>query len=263
MPGVRILRDLQYVENGHERNRMDLYLPEVSTSPLPVIVWVHGGGWQNGDKSNTPIKGFAQHGFAVAAINYRFSQHAIFPAQIQDCKAAIRWLRANAAKYNLDTHHMGAAGASSGGHLVALLGTTSGTKEFEGNGGNLDQSSSVQAVVDWFGPTDFLTVGPKGTRANLLGGPAEQNREKAIKASPMTYVSKSAAPFLIMHGDQDKTVPISQSETFARALQQCGADAQFVIVKGAGHGGPLFTGGENLKRVEDFFAKHLRDADHR
>jgi acetyl esterase/lipase len=193
----------------------------------------------------------------VASINYRLSQHAIFPAQIHDCKAAIRWLRANAAKYGLDTEHVGVGGGSAGGHLAALLGTTSGLKELEGLGGNAEQSSRVQAVVDWYGPTDFLTVGPKDTRTNLIGGDPQQNPDKAAKASPMTYVSKDAAPFLIMHGDKDNTVPISQSETFAQALKNAGADVTFVVVKGAGHGSPQFTNPENQKLIEDFFAKHL------
>ena len=256
-PGVQVVRDLEYVPGGHERNRLDLYLPEKAARPLPVILWVHGGGWTNGDKARGPAQDFATNGFAVAAINYRFSQHAIFPAQIQDCKAAIRWLRANAPKYGLDAAHIGAWGASAGGHLVALLGTTAGVKEFDATGGNQDQSSRVQAVVDWFGPTDFLTAGTKDTRTNLIGGDPQANKEKAMQASPMSYVSKDAAPFLIMHGDKDKTVPISQSETFAKALQQAGADATYVVVKGAGHGGPLFNSPATLKQVEAFFRKHL------
>ena len=259
-PGVQVLRDLEYVPGGHERNRLDLYLPEKAARPLPVIVWVHGGGWTNGDKARLPIAAFATNGFAIAAINYRFSQHAIFPAQIHDCKAAVRWLRANAKQHGLDPHHIGAWGASAGGHLVALLGTTAGVSEFEGPGGNNDQSSRVQAVVDWYGPTDFLTVGAKETRTRLIGGDPQANKEKAAKASPMTYVSKDAAPFLIMHGDRDKTVPIAQSETFAQALQKAGADAAFVVVEGAGHGGRLFTSPETLKQIEVFFRKHLAGA---
>jgi acetyl esterase/lipase len=258
LPGVQVLRDLEYVQGGHERNRLDLCLPEKAARPLPVILFVHGGGWQRGDKTNTPARRFATKGYAVAAINYRFSQHAIFPAQIQDCKAAVRWLRANAKKYGLDRDHIGAWGGSAGGHLVALLGTTAGVKEFEGPGGNADQSSRVQAVVDWFGPTDFLTVGAKDTRTKLLGGDPQTNPEKARKASPMTYVSKDAAPFLIMHGDQDNTVPIAQSETFADALKQAGADVTFVVVKGGKHGGALFTNAESMKLIEDFFDKHLK-----
>jgi acetyl esterase/lipase len=256
-PGVQVLQDLEYVQGGHERNRLDLYLPEKATRPLPVILFVHGGGWQRGDKTNTPARGFATKGYAVAAMNYRFSQHAVFPAQIHDCKAAVRWLRANAKKYGLDADHIGAWGGSAGGHLVALLGTTAGVKEFEGPGGNVDQSSHVQAVVDWYGPTDFLTVGAKETRTKLLGGDPQQNKDNAMKASPMTYVSKDAAPFLIMHGDQDKTVPIAQSETFAEALKKAGANVTFVVLKGGKHGGALFTSAESMKLVEDFFAKHL------
>jgi acetyl esterase/lipase len=257
-PGVRVLRDLEYVSNGHKLKRLDLYLPEKAARPLPVIVWVHGGGWTRGDKSRVPIAWFATNGYAIAAINYRFSQDAIFPAQIQDCKAAVRWLRANALKYGLDAAHVGAWGMSSGGHLVALMGTTAGVKEFEGPGGNEDQSSRVQAVVDWAGPTDFLTAGKKDTRTNLIGGDPDENKEKAIRASPMTYVSRNAAPFLIMHGDRDRTVPFAQSETFARALKKAGAEVTFIVVKGAGHGGPRFTSPENLKQIEEFFRQHLR-----
>ena len=259
-PGVQVVRDLDYVLGGHERNRLDLYRPERAAGPLPVIVWVHGGGWTNGDKARLPIASFATNGFAIAAINYRFSQHAIFPAQIHDCKAAVRWLRANAKQYGLDPNHFGAWGASAGGHLVALLGTTAGVGELEGPGGNDDQSSRVQAVVDWYGPTDFLTVGAKETRTRLIGGDPQAIKEKAAKASPMTYVSSKAAPFLIMHGDRDKTVPISQSEAFAQALKQAGAEVTFVVVKGAGHGGRLFTSPETLKQIEAFFRKHLTGA---
>ena len=261
-PGVRLLRDLEYVPGGHERNRLDLYLPEAKAiRPRPVILWIHGGGWTNGDKRNGPAFGFATNGYAVASMNYRFSQQAIFPAQIYDCKAAVRWLRANARKYGLDANHIGAWGSSAGGHLVALLGTTAGIKELEGPGGNLEQSSRVQAVVDWFGPTDFLTVGAKDTRANLLGGDAQTNKVQAMKASPSTYPSRDAAPFLIMHGDRDRTVPISQSETFAAALKTAGAEVQFVVIKGGTHGGALFTSSENMKLIAEFFSKHLRGFD--
>ncbi len=131
LPDVQVLRDLEYVQGGHARNRLDLYLPEKAPRPLPVILWVHGGGWTRGDKTNGPAFRFATKGYAVASMNYRFSQHATFPAQIHDCKAAVRWLRANARKYGLDADHIGAWGGSAGGHLVALLGTTAGVKDLE------------------------------------------------------------------------------------------------------------------------------------
>ncbi len=147
--GVEVLRDLPYIEDGHERHRLDLYLPQKAEGQLPLIVWIHGGAWQAGSKNGCPAVSFVGKGYAVASINYRLSQHAVFPAQIEDCKAAIRWLRAQAKKYHLAPDHVGVWGASAGGHLVALLGTSGNVKEFEGEGGNLDQSSRVQCVVDW------------------------------------------------------------------------------------------------------------------
>ena len=161
--GVKALRDIPYVESGHARNRLDLYLPEKVDHPLPIVVWIHGGGWQAGNKGQRcPAIPLAAAGYAVASINYRLSQHALFPAQLEDCKAAIRWLRANAAQYHFDPKHVGVWGLSAGGHLAGLLGTTGGMKEFEGKGGNLDQSSRVQAVADWCGPMDFTAeYGPE------------------------------------------------------------------------------------------------------
>jgi acetyl esterase/lipase len=230
---------------------------------LPVIVWIHGGGWQGGSKENTLGLAFVPKGYALASINYRLSQHAVFPAQIQDCKAAIRWLRANASKYHLDAEHIGVWGTSAGGHLVALLGTTGNLKELEGDGGNLDQSSRVQAVVDWFGPTDFTHGWPRFNPPNspvarLLGGPVTENKDKAAQASPVTHVSKDAAPFLIMHGDKDNLVPLSQSEELAEALKKAGVEVTFRALQGSGHGGPAFMNPENRKLIEDFFNKHLR-----
>jgi hypothetical protein len=154
--GVKSHRDLVYVEGGHERHKLDLYLPEKADGPLPLIIWVHGGGWQNGSKDGCPPLrgGYIERGYAVASINYRLSGHAVFPAQIEDCKAAIRWLRAHAKEYGLDAKRFGVWGSSAGGHLVALLGTSGDVKEFD-VGANLDQSSRVQAVCDYYGPTDF------------------------------------------------------------------------------------------------------------
>ncbi len=263
-PGVKVLKDLVYVPGGHERQKLDLYLPEQAAEhPLPLVVWIHGGGWEGGSKEGCPLRALMlDKGYAVASINYRLSQDALFPAQIEDCKAAIRWLRANAKKYNLDPDRVGVGGDSAGGHLVALLGTTAGVKDLEGDEGNLDQSSRVQAVVDWYGPTDFATIGqglsnPKSPVSRLIGGPPQENKEKAAKASPITYVSKDAAPMLIMHGDKDNLVPISQSEELAAALKKAGVEVTFQVVKGNGHGGPDFLNPENRKRIVDFFDKHL------
>lgn len=248
---------IRYLRANCDRFQLDLYLPKNAKSPFPVIVWVHGGGWSGGSKAKSPAVRFVARGFVVASINYRLSQHAIFPAQIHDCKAAVRWLRAHAEEYGLDRDRFAAWGSSAGGQLVALMGTTNGVEELEGNLGVLDQSSDIQAVVDWFGPTDFLTVGPKETRTKLLGGDAQQNKEQARRASPISHVSTKSVPHLIMHGDQDTTVPISQSETFADALKAAGVDATFVKIEGAAHGGPLFNGESSMKHVEDFLSKHL------
>ena len=256
-PGVQGLRNLEYIEGGHSRNRLDLYLPDKTDKPLPVIVYIHAGGWTAGDKAGCPLLSFVTNGYAVAAINYRFSQDAIFPAQIHDCKAAVRWLRANAESYHLDSDHFGVWGSSSGAQLAALLGTTAGIKEFEGQGGNREQSSRVQAVVEIAGPSDFLTAGAQTTRTKYLGGEALQNKAMAIKASPITYVSKDACPFVIIHGDKDERVPVSQSEVFATALKQAGVDTTLVIVKGAGHNGPGFRSLENMKQINEFFGKYL------
>jgi acetyl esterase/lipase len=261
--GVKVLRDLAYVPGGHERQKLDLYLPEKADGPLPVVVWVHGGAWRQGSKSGCPGVFLVPKGFAVASIGYRLSQHAPFPAQIEDCKAAIRWLRANAAKYHLDPDHVGAWGASAGGHLVALLGTTGDLKELEGKDGNLKESSKVQCVVDWFGPTDFRPVAerdrnPQSVIGQLLGGPPTERKKEAALASPLAHVHKGCPPFLIMHGDQDRTVPLAASERLAAALEKAGVPVTLVKLEGAGHGGPEFRTAESRQRIEAFFTQYLK-----
>lgn len=261
--GARIEKDLEYVAGGHARHKLDLYLPAKADRRWPVIVWVHGGAWWAGSKENCMAAALVGRGYAVASINYRLSQHALFPAQIEDCKAAIRWLRANAEKYGLDGRRIGVWGASAGGHLVALLGTSGDVRELEGKGGNLDQSSRVQCVVDFFGPSDVTQMGGRhdddnSPEAKLLGGPVQQNKEKAARANPITYVSKDDPPFLIMHGEEDRVVPIHQSELLDAALRRAGVECTFVRIPGNGHGGPGFMSPENRKKIEEFFAKHLK-----
>lgn len=264
--GVKFLPDLQYVRGGHERNRLDLYLPDKAEGRLPLVVWIHGGGWELGSKDGCPLMYLASKGYVVASINYRLSQHAVFPAQIEDCKAAIRWLRANADKYHIDPERVGVAGGSAGGHLVALLGTTAGVKAWDDKEGNLDQSSRVQCVVDYFGPADFVHWDPDFNKevyamiTNLLGGPANKNPKKARAASPLYYVSKDSAPLLIFHGDKDALVPLSQSEELAEAMKKAGGEVKLVVVKGGGHGGPWFDTPENRKLMEEFLARHLGKA---
>jgi acetyl esterase/lipase len=265
-------RDLEYVQDGHQRQRLDLYLPKSTDGPLPVIVWIHGGAWLAGSKDFAgEVTEFVDRGYAVASIGYRLSQHAKFPAQIEDCKAAIRWLRANAKTYGLDGDRIGVFGPSAGGHLAALVGTTGDVSELEGNGGNADQSSRVQAVVDFFGPTDFSKMGahsekgsplnhdaPDSPEARLIGGPVQENLEKVQRANPIHYLTKDDPPFLIVHGEKDTIVPCHQSELLDEALKQKGIEVTFHKLPGAGHGGPQFSSDKIEAAVEAFFEKHLK-----
>ncbi|MCP4610218.1 MAG: alpha/beta hydrolase fold domain-containing protein [Planctomycetes bacterium] len=267
--GVRAQRNIAYVVNGHERHVLDIFVPDKADGPLPLIIWIHGGGWQNGSKERClPLrKDYTQRGYAVASINYRLSGHATFPAQIEDCKAAIRWLRAHAKEYNIDPHRFGVWGSSAGGHLVSLVGTSGEVKEFD-VGGNLEQSSRVQAVCDYYGPTDFkvfvTTPGyEKHANANspeskLIGGAVLENKGKASRLNPITYVTRDDPPFLIVHGDEDRTVPINQSRLLFESLKGVDVSVHFHTIHGAGHGRPGFDAPEIEKMVLAFFERHLK-----
>lgn len=263
--GVVVHRDLSYVPSGHERQRLDLYLP-AGADQAPVIVYIHGGAWRMGDKSmGVPLE-YLGKGYAIASIGYRLSQHALFPAQIEDCKAAVRWLRANARTYGLDPLRFAAWGPSAGGHLAALLGTTGDVREFE-VGVNLQFSSRVQAVVDYFGPTDLLQMdahrlpggmvhdGPDSPESQLVGGPIQQHPDRVARANPITYVSPDDPPFLIVHGDADPLVPHHQSVLLAAALEQAGVEVSFYTVKGGGHG--QFTDPRVGELTADFLDRHV------
>lgn len=260
------LRDIEYIPNGHERNKLDIYIPKDidDDSQLPLIVWVHGGAWRAGSKDRCPALRFLDKGFVVASINYRLSQHAIFPAQITDCKAAIRYLRANAKKYNIDPHRIGVWGSSAGGHLVALLGTTGSVKKFD-VGPNLQYSSTVQAVCDFYGPTNFAKMSsfhstmdhdaPNSPESILIGGPVQETPQGVRNADPITYVTKDDPPFLIVHGDKDPLVPHNQSELLYDALKKANVKAKFHTVKGGGHG---FKDPQVDSMVNKFFNKTLK-----
>jgi acetyl esterase/lipase len=264
--GTMIQRNIAYVTNGHERQKLDLYVPKTD-KPLPLIIWVHGGAWLAGSKDRPVPMSYLADGYAVASIGYRLSQHAVFPAQIEDCKAAVRWLRAHAQEYKLDPNHFAAWGESAGGHLVAMLGTTGDVKAFD-VGENPGVSSRVQAVVDCFGPTDLLQMEahrlPNGMRhdtpdapeSKLIGGPVQENKDKVAKANPITYVTKDDPPFLIVHGDTDPLVPHHQSELLEAALKQAGVPVSFYTVKGGGHGG--FKDPNVPTLIKEFIAKNLK-----
>lgn len=272
--GIKVEKNIPYVTNGHPKQVLDLYLPtQNSDKPLPLVIWIHGGAWMAGDKANPPVMYLLDKGFAVASVEYRFVQDAIWPAQIHDCKAAIRFLRANATKYHLDPQHFGVGGDSAGGHLAAVVGTSGGVKELEGELGNAGVSSEVQAVVDWFGPTDLLVLGAQSgpnsvlnheaadsPESRLMGGPIQEKRELAKTANPLTYISKNDPPFLIMHGDKDNLVPLAQSIMLAKALIDAGVETTMITVPGAWHEGPEFHNPENRRIMEEFFARHLKVA---
>jgi acetyl esterase/lipase len=242
-PPQRVLRDIEYARPGGVLLLLDLYLPERASGKLPVILSVHGGGWHSGSKEASPGTHFTRYGYAVAAINYRLIGQGVFPAQIEDCKAAVRWLRAHAAEYDLDAAHIGAWGASAGGHLVALLGSSGGVRELEGDLGNPRQSSRVQAVVDYFGPTDLArwrpspdpAVNVKLSESRLIGADVTTHPAQAARANPITYVRPGAPPFFIGHGAADSLVPVSQSKLLYDALERAGVPAVLRIVPGAGH----------------------------
>ncbi|MEW6506720.1 MAG: alpha/beta hydrolase fold domain-containing protein [Bacteroidota bacterium] len=260
--------NLDYGGSGNPRQKLDIYLPQTGNKPFPVVVWIHGGAWMSGSKSNVNGLYLLNHGFAVVSINYRLTDEAIFPAQIHDCKGAVRWLRANAQKYDLNPNKIGVFGSSAGGHLAALLGTSGGVENLEGNiGGNLSFSSRVLAVCDWYGPTNLLTIinypssidhslatSPEG---KLIGGAIKDNIDKAIAASPITYVSKDDPPFLIMHGTQDMTVPFHQSVELDSAYKKINHDVLFIPQQGAGHGGGAFNSDSTRNRIINFFIRTL------
>ncbi len=267
--GVIAHRDLAYVTSGHERQKLDLYLPEQGENH-PLIIWIHGGAFRMGSKEGNPDNPlyfeYVAQGYALASNNYRLSQHAIWPAQIEDCKAAVRWLRAHASEYNLDPERFAAWGPSAGGHLVAMLGTAGHVSEFE-VGEHLDVSSRVQCVVDYFGPTDFLQMdaqrppdgmihnAPDSPESELVGGNIQEHPEKVARANPITYVTAEVPPFLIVHGDADPLVPYGQSRLLVEALEKVSADVTFYTVPGGGHGG--FTDPEVPKLTANFLAKHI------
>lgn len=267
--GIRIVRNLPYVDgSSNPRQQLDLYLPRIKLSEkLPLIVWIHGGAWKQGDKRDSPCMELANHGFAAAAINYRFSTTDHFPAQIHDCKAAIRWLRAHADEYMYDANRIGVWGASAGGHLVAMLGTTGGDKTFEGNLGNPTQSSAVQAVADWCGPTDLTTFNQQVTLPRfrqseperfineLLGGTPEELPQLAHEASPIFYISKDDPPFLVVHSIEDPVVPFEQSNEFVKKLEADGVKVKFIKVNSNNHM-PMTDG--NLNAVYEFFKESLK-----
>ena len=266
----RFIADIQYAEVEGHKLLLDLYLPRGSERPSPLVVWVHGGAWRRGSKHNMPLKSLVERGYAVASVDYRLSPVKRFPAQIHDCKAAIRFLRASQRTYGYEGKRISIAGSSAGGHLVALIGVTNRHEELEGTvGDHLDQSSAVHAIVDYYGPTNFMTILKQSTPHGLgvrvpalqllLGGQPEDVPALARLASPVSHVDGGDPPLLIIHGDQDPQVPINQSHELHGAYKRVGLDVRFEVVHGGAHGGKAFFDEERTRFVERFFDRHLRE----
>ena len=269
-----VLKDLEFAKVGGVSLKLDLYLPSARLGPAPLVVWIHGGGWYAGGKAEARFgaPSLVLRGIAVASIEYRLSTQAKFPAQIMDCKGAVRWLRAHAKKYNLDPARFASLGPSAGGHLSALLGTTAGVARLEGTvGGNLNQSSAVMAVVDFYGPTDFFQMGgfhnsagspesvligkPIGEILANLKNPAYAKWVALVRdADPITQVDRSDPPFYIAHGIDDPLVPYTQSTLLQAALKKAGVPVSLRLVPLAGHGLPS----SEVDKAYDFLESMLR-----
>lgn len=258
---ARYWLDVDYVGDGLIGHRLDVHLPLKGKAPYPVVIAVYGSAWfSNSSKEETFKVGLGQKllesGFAVVNVNHRSSSDARFPAQIQDIKAAIRFIRGNSEAFSLDNSFIGITGWSSGGHLSALAGTTNNTRtdtiaglavDIEGKLGKYThESSHINAVVDWFGPTDFLIMDKCGSsfahneakspESSLIGGPIQENPAQCALANPSSYVNAQNPPFLIFHGDKDPLVPHCQSQQLYDKLQQAGIKSELIIVAGGGHG---------------------------
>jgi acetyl esterase/lipase len=260
-PGVELLEDVEFGSGGGRALRMHILRPlDPTQRPMPVIVFVHGGWWRAGDRSSgiANLAPLAEQGYFCASLEYRLSGEAQWPAQIEDCKCGIRYLRAHSDLWGIDPDRIGVWGRSAGGHLVAMLGSTASVTELEGTGGWTEQSSAVQAVCDWFGMSDLTLLGhdaPDSASALLLGGPVKDHLDAASRASPITYVSPTTAPHLIMHGTADAVVPSSQSDLLHEMLQNAGVESTLHLFDGLGH---EHLGDEAVGELQAFFDRHLR-----
>ncbi len=270
--GVEAKLDLAYAETDNPRQKLDLYLPKLrkTDKPLPVIVFIHGGGWRAGDKAGgigNVGRYVASGEYAGVSVGYRLTNEAQWPAQIHDCKAAIRWVKAHAAEHGLDASKIAVWGASAGGHLVSMLGTSGDVKELEGTlGKHLDQDSKITCVVNFFGPENFLTMvrqpstidrtqGKDYPEALLLGGPVPEREAVAKEASPVTHVSAGDAAFFTAHGTKDPLVPYAQGEEIHAALTKAGVPSILQEMTDGGHG---FRSEVLDERLKQFFDLHLR-----
>jgi acetyl esterase/lipase len=273
--------DISYA-NLSPAEKLDIYLPEEGEGPFPVIISIHGGAFMGCDKADSqllPMLEGLKRGYAVVGVNYRLSGEARFPALVHDVKAAVRWIRANAAQYLLNPDKIAAWGGSAGGYLSAMLGTSAGITELENlDMGNREQPCNVQAVIDWFGPTNFLEMDAqlaasglepgKGQEHNAAHSPESLLLGKKITdiprlvqaANPETYIRSNAPPFLIQHGTKDAVVPVQQSIGFATKLREALGEqaAMLYLIEGGEHGDPKFETTDNVALVLNFLDLHLK-----
>ncbi len=258
----QVTRAIEFAKVGSTTLQLDLHRPADAPNPK-LIVWVHGGAWRRGSRSSMPLTRLLDHGYAIASVDYRLSPIAPFPAQVHDIKAAIRYLRAHSETLRIDTQSIIIAGASAGGHLVALVGTTNGHPELEGTvGAHLDQSSSVQAIVSYYGASNLTTILSQSTPVGinkrvpalqlLLGGQPDEKPELAELASPVKHVDPQDPPLLLFHGDQDEQMPINQSHELEGVYRFHHRPVHFEVVHGAGHGGRAFYDDHRTKTVLNF-----------
>ncbi len=273
-PKVTIVQDIPYAGTDNDRQKLDLVLPkDPKGKRLPVVACIHGGGWRNGSRKAplgklAPLAASGE--YIGVSIGYRLTDEAQWPSQMYDCKAAIRWIRANADKYGMDAEKIAVWGTSAGGHLVAVLGTSGDVEELEGAlGPNTKLSSRVSCVLDFYGPTNFLLMekhdlgtsridhdAANSPESLLVGGAIQEHPDLVAKANPITYVTPDDPPFLIVHGDQDPTVAYNQSELLHAALKDANVESTLITVVGGGHGKGF--GPEVRELVDRFLSHHLR-----
>ncbi len=266
---IPAVRELEYARAGEIALQLDLYLPEKTALPPPLLIYVHGGAWRAGTRKDVPILALREKGYAIASVDYRLSVDARFPANVHDLKAAIRFLRAKAGEYGYDPKRFAIVGSSAGGHLAALVGVSNGHKELEGEVGKFNkESSDVQAIVSFYGAANLQTILKQSTSHGLsvrvpalhllLGGQPDEVPKLAKLASPVVHVGAGDPPLLLLHGDQDPQMPIEQSYELQAAYEKQKLTVRFEVMQGAKHGGREFYDAEHLELVSRFLKENLQ-----
>jgi acetyl esterase/lipase len=261
-----VRRDVEYARVGEHVLKLDLHLPKEANPPL--VVYVHGGAWRSGTKSDLRIAKLLDHGFAIASVDYRLSTQAVFPAQVHDIKAAIRFLRAKSGEFQINGTRIGVIGSSAGGHLAALAGVTNDHQLLEGEvGKHLDESSKAQCIVSLYGASNLQSILSQSTEFGLkmrvpalqllLGGQPDEKADLAKLASPTAHVDAGDPPLLLIHGDADPQMPPQQSEEFSKAYEAAKLSSQIIIIPGGKHGGAEFYDEERTGVIAKFLTTHL------